>query len=65
MVGAVVILEGAMILFMLVKPYGIMIVARVLQGAAAAVVFSGMSKFRIPQKRADRKSKLGLHYCEW
>lgn len=40
---AVLILEGALVLFMLCTPYWVMVVSRFLMGAASSVVWTGNS----------------------
>ena len=40
---AIIVLEGALILFMLVTPFWLMVVSRFLMGAASTVVWSGES----------------------
>ena len=39
--GAVLVLEGGLILFMLATPFWVMILARFVMGAASTVVWSG------------------------
>jgi len=40
---AVIILEGALVMFMLCTPYWVMVVSRFLMGAASTIVWSGSS----------------------
>ncbi|WWD20223.1 hypothetical protein CI109_104699 [Kwoniella shandongensis] len=40
LVGAILVLQGSLVLFMLAKPYWVMVVSRFLQGAASTIVWS-------------------------
>lgn len=42
LIVAVLALEVGLILFMLIQPYSVMVISRFIQGAASAIVWSGM-----------------------
>jgi len=51
LVVAVLVLEGALVLFMLATPFWVMVIARFLMGAASKVVWSGEFSLIFPRAR--------------
>lgn len=54
LVVGVCVLEGGLLLFMLCRPYWVMVVSRFLQGAASTVVWTGTSSSGDGEGKADR-----------
>ncbi|KAK8849598.1 hypothetical protein IAR55_004933 [Kwoniella newhampshirensis] len=63
LIAAILVLEGALVLFMLAKPYWVMVLARFLQGAASTIVWSvGFALIceNVPEKNVGRQ--IGFAY---